>query len=69
MDTVDAVRQRVQNAVAALAKEMASAGQKLEVTFAETAGGITVTVMGAGDGKPKGSRKSREDSADGDGEE
>lgn len=69
MDNVGAVRQRVQNAVASLVKEYSSAGLKLEVTFGETPGGITVTVTGAGDGKPKSARKSRGDEADGDDEE
>ena len=51
MSAADAVRERVKNAVNSLVKEEISAGRALEVTFAETASGITVTVMGSGDEK------------------
>lgn len=69
MNAADAVRQRVRNAIAALVKEESSAGRALEITFAETADGITVTVMGAGDERRTMARKRRGDSADGDNEE
>lgn len=68
MSAADAVRQRVKDAVAALVKEESSAGRKLEVTFAESASGITVTVMGAGDEK-RTTQKRRGDSEDGESQE
>ena len=68
MSAADAVRERVKNAVNSLVKEEISAGRALEVTFAETASGITVTVMGSGDEK-RPAQKRRGDSENGNSQE